>query len=72
MKMIMIGCDNPTCGRTGVPEDDGKGDLPPYGWVTAQGGWFGSGPSYDVVVHDIDCLVPAIEYQAAEEREGLR
>jgi hypothetical protein len=71
MKVTMIKCDNPSCRKTDIPEDE-KGNRPPYGWLTVRGGWFGCGPDFSVVVHDIGCLVPAIEEQAREAAEAGR
>lgn len=65
MKVQMTACDNPRCANTGVPEND-KPYRPPYAWLTAKGGFFGCGPSFNVEVCTLPCLEPAIEEAIAE------
>lgn len=60
--ITMIGCDNPACRNTDHPEEGGTKTKPrpPYGWLTLKGGWYGSGPYFDIVVCSTDCVVAAM------------
>jgi len=56
----MTKCDNPSCTTTGKAENEEDPYVPPYGWLTLQGGFIGTGPFFEVVVCSLDCLEAAV------------
>jgi len=73
----MFECDNPKCENVGRPEwvpppRSKKLPAPPYGWLTVEGYYMGSGPSARVVVCSDECLAPAWEYAIEEIRRRDR
>lgn len=72
-EIVMITCDNPSCKSIGQSESEGetrKGKhAPPYGWIVADIGYFGSGPYVKrLVACDNDCLLPAFIAAAEANR----
>ena len=66
MIVMRTKCDNPQCKSTGLPENEKKPYIPPYGWLSLKGHFVGCGPAVAVEVCSVECLTAAVEHSLEE------